>query len=168
MRSIKASSRACIHPHSRVVSSVCPLLPGLPENIGLNSSKDCCIFLNLVVICSRVSVHAAILFIMDLNSSESSLEIVLVLFVAISHAAVAQFASLSTLIRSLLLLHSAMIRVKFLAVGLFDDMNFFISGMICGPASGVGYPCSSVRWSLCSARVMCFSFRATVSVLSVC
>ena len=40
MRSMKASSSACIHPHSKVVSSVRPLLSGSPENIGLHSCRD--------------------------------------------------------------------------------------------------------------------------------
>ena len=105
---------------------------------------------------------------MGLNLPESSLQIVSVLFVAISQAAAAQFTNLSSLMRSLCLLQSATINVRFLTVVLLDDMNPVISGMMCGSASGVGYPCSSVRWSLCSVRVMRSSFRATVSVSSVC
>ena len=63
-----------------------------------------------------------------------------VLFEAISHAAAAQFASSSILTRSLALLHSAAIRVRFLFAALFCDIIPVISGMMCGSAPGVGYP----------------------------
>ena len=94
---MKASSSVCIHPHSVVVSSVRPLSSGLPANIGLNSYKDWRRRLYLAMICARVSVFAAILFVMGLNCSENLLEIELVLFEAISHAAAAQFNNLSSL-----------------------------------------------------------------------
>ena len=71
MRSMKASSSACIHPHSKMVSSVRPLLSGFPENIGLKSSRDRWRFLNLIMTCSLVSVLAAILFFMGSNLPES-------------------------------------------------------------------------------------------------
>ena len=104
MRSMKASISACIHPHSKMVSSVRPLPSGSPENIGLSSYRARRRFLNLVITCSCVSVRAAILFVMGLIVSANLLQIVSVLFEAISHAAVVQFANSSSLTRLLGLL----------------------------------------------------------------
>ena len=97
IRSMKASSSVCIHPHSVMVSSVRPFSFGLPANIGLNSDKDWRRCLYLAMICARVSILSAVLFVMGLNCSEYSLEIELVVFKAISHAAAAQFNNLPSL-----------------------------------------------------------------------
>ena len=165
---MKASIITCNHPHSKMVSFVRPLPFGSPENIGLSSYRARRMFLNLVMTCSCVSVRAAILFVMGLIVSANLLQIVSVLFEAISHAAVTQVTNSSSLTRSLVLLQSAMIRVRLLFAAFLFEMNPVISGMMCGSASGVGYPWSSVRWSFfCSMSMTCFNLCTTVSVLSV-
>ena len=123
--------------------------------------------MNLVITCSCVSVRAAILSVMGLIVSVILLQIVSVLFEAISHAAVTQVIKSSSLMRSLVLLQRAMIKVRFLFAAFLFEMNPVISGMMCGSASGVGYPWSSVRWSFfCIMSMTCFNLCTTVSVLS--
>ena len=61
MRSINASKRVCIHPHSVVVSSLCSSGGGLPPNFVLNLCNLVSIFSYFFMTWIRVSVFAAIL-----------------------------------------------------------------------------------------------------------